>query len=233
MALPVKPILGGVLVVGACIATAYAVHARCETRIEQAETNASEAKGEARAAGWREAEAKDQARMAEQTAEAHRLEAVRLRALLERLPKDPGPKPVSADASVQLVADELATLGVRPGLFLDGLKFTIIDSRTVLGWGREAQRVEPLAGRLAAAMALTTAQEGENTALRLQVEAQHSAIVACDDRASAIQRQADALQVALATERKDKKAMVWKTRLTWGTVAVSTGLLGYLIGGRR
>lgn len=143
-------------------------------------------------AAQRETQAKTQAAAAGAVAAEWECTARALQAKLAALPTDPGPRPVPPDAGVPVVVDGLRGLGIAPVVLGadPALGLTLPDSRTVLFWGREAQRVGPLAARLEACTALAQAQEGASGALHLQVDRLTSALAACDEGRDAERRRA-------------------------------------------
>lgn len=186
-------ILGGLvlaLIVGSGYLGRQVIRARAEAKI---------LKEVSLAAQQREATAKAQATAHGAEAADWRRKCDYLQHRLDTLPRDPGPHPVAPDASADSVLAELRGLGLNPQPLGDPLALGLAlgDARTTLGWGYQAQRVEPLAARLEATTALAHAQEGQVSALRYQVGSLGSALSACDDRATAETRRADLLDGAL------------------------------------
>jgi hypothetical protein len=152
-----------------------------------------------------------------------------LKSKFTALPPDPGPHPVPPNVPAEDIIRELHGLGLAPVRVGDSvaLGLSLPDARTTLGWGREAQRVGPLAERLDVCMALTRAQEGATGALHSQVDGLQSALLACDDRATAEQRRADASQDAL---RRTGTPRNWSVGLLVGLDTQAQRHLGAYVG---
>lgn len=118
---------------------------------------------------------------------------------MDALPPDPGSNPVPPDAALGYLVREFQGLGLNPFHVGDpaALGLSVPDARTTLGWGREAQRVVPLAERLEASLSLTRALEGAQGALHSQVNELQVALGACGDGFLAEQRRANLLDEAL------------------------------------
>lgn len=184
---------------GLALAGGIAFVAHQQHKLAQGEVERKALKEVARAAGERETAAKAETAVAKD-AEARALAKAReAQARLDALPHDPGPRPVSPDAPVSLVVSELRGMGIAPVVLGENpaLGMTLPDSRTVLFWGREAQRVGPLAARLEAATALAQAQAGVADTRLQQVASLTTALDAADLRASAQERRADSAEADL------------------------------------
>lgn len=195
---------GAVLVLALTFGAGYVVcQQRQEGRITQAEANALRMEGRADAADRREAETKKQKAAAEQVAAERGREVARLKAERDALPPDPGPHPVPADASRELVVGGLRGLGLSPQVLAADppLGLTLQDGRTVLGWG---VRLGPLQSRLNATLALSAAQEHEVEALKASAAATDAALAACDDGRAAQAARAESLAEALRRRPVDR-----------------------------
>lgn len=142
-------------------------------------------------ASSREAKAKTQTAAAKAVAAERTRERDALQHRLDSLPRDPGPRPVEPNAAMPVVVEGLRGLGLAPWVLGDDLGLTLPDGRTVINWGREAQRVGPLAARLETSIALARAQEGVTDALLQQVAGLTTALGAADERSEAERRRAD------------------------------------------
>lgn len=131
----------------------------------------------------REATAKASAKAALDLAEERLREVGRLRGELGKHPAPPPAEPVAPDASTAVVAGGLSGLGLHPVLLGadPALGLNLPDGRTVLSWGREAQRVPPLVVRLETLERLAQAQEGATGALHQQAADLAVALRACDE----------------------------------------------------
>lgn len=136
---------------------------------------------------------------AEQQAQAALQDVARLKTQVAAHPVPPAAEPVPADASAGVVVAGLQSLGLTPEPIQAPLAvgLTLPDGRTVLQWGREAQRIPPLVARLGALETLAQAQEGATSALLRQQAATDQALTAADTRADAQQRRAELLQRAI------------------------------------
>lgn len=173
----------GAVIGGAVVLILIAAASWQQRRYTQARAEAQAEREVSRAALQRETQAKAQAT-------EWKLKAESIQAHLNTLPADPGPRPIDPSASVLVVAAELRGLGLTPALLGDGLGLTLPDARTTVNWGREAQRVGPLAARLETTTALAQALHSQASDLT-------TALGACDERAASEQRRADALDRAL------------------------------------
>ena len=173
------------------------------------------AEGERNAAQQAETQAKADKTAAQQVAAAQLQRVAELEHQLAQHPMPPPAQPVPPDASADLVVAGLQGLGLHPKP-LGGdlaLGLDLPDSRTTLTWGREAQRVPPLAARLEALETMTTAQEGATGALLQRADAADRASAAADARADAEHRRAEALQRALHLTPVDRP---WSAGLLTG-----------------
>lgn len=143
----------------------------------------------------REAKAKTQAAEAGRLASVRLDEVERLRQELGKRPVPPPPDPVDPNASAVSVAGDLQGLGLRPVLLGEdpALGLALADGRTVLTWGRQAQRVPPLVARLETLEELGRAQTSAAEALRLQVSGLGTALAACDEGRDAERQRAKSL----------------------------------------
>jgi len=138
----------------------------------------------------RESQAKASAKASGELAEDRLREVERLRGQLASRPTPPPAEPVAPDASAADVAAGLSGLGLRPVL-LGGdpaLGLNLPDGRTILGWGREVQRVPPLVARLETLEQLAQAQEGATSALHRQAADLAAALKASDEGREAERR---------------------------------------------
>jgi uncharacterized protein HemX len=205
---PVAACIGALLLVAGLSAWGgYVQGCRAgEDELQRTVAVAEQQKGRADAAEEREAQTKAQKALAQQVAEERGREVARLRAERDALPADPGPSALPADASLPVVAADLRSLGLAPGLLGGALPLglSLGDGRTVAGWGREAQRVPVLRARLDATEALSAAQEGQILALQTQAQAGDAALADCDEGRLAERRRADAFEEALRRKPSER-----------------------------
>lgn len=228
---PVAACIGALLLVAGLSAWGgYARGCRAgEAERQRTEAMAQQQKGRADAAEEREAQAKTQKALAQQVAEERGREVARLRAERDALPADPGPSALPADASLPVVAADLRSLGLAPGLLGSDLPLglSLGDGRTVAAWGWEAQRVPVLRARLDATEALSAAQEGQILALQTQAQAGDAALADCDEGRLAERRRADAFEEALRRKPVDRP---WSAGMLIGLDTSGARRLGAYVG---
>ena len=180
--------LGVVLVVLGCVVWGAYTFGRRSVDVDTETRRADDATK-------RETQAKTQAAEAGHLAAVRLDEVERLRQELGKRPVPLPPEPVAPDASAVSVAGGLQSLGLRPVLLGEdpALGLVLADGRTVLTWGRQAQRVPPLVSRLETLEELGRAQTSAAEALRLQVSGLGTALAACDEGREAERRRAQAL----------------------------------------
>jgi hypothetical protein len=221
-ALTLTAIVGGLYGAHQSAAKAAALH------------RAAIAEGEARASQQAETQAKAERAAAQQVAATQLQRVADLERQLAQHPAPPPAQPVPPDAPAALVVAGLSGLGLHPRLLGEAVKdsltteplalgLTLPDARTTLQWGREAQRVPPLAARLGALEALAQAQEGATSALLQRADAADRATSAADARADAEHRRAEALQQALHLTPVDRP---WTAGLLVGLDTTGTRRAG-------
>lgn len=198
MTTPARP----VLILGAVALVLIALAGWQRQQVTEAQAEARGLAGVAKEALQREAQSKAGASADATRAAEWERKAQAAQDRLDALPSDPGPRPVNPGSSAQAALSEMSGLGLRPAPLADPLAcgLTLPDTLTTITWGREAQRVGPLAARLETSTALARALEGATGALHSQVSDLTAALGACDDRAAAEQRRADALDRALKAQ---------------------------------
>lgn len=171
-----------------------------------AEARALLLEGRADALLEREAAAKAATAEADRKAEGWRQEVAHLRAALAVRPLPSAPQPVPADASASLVVRGIQDLGLHPEPLAGplALGLTLPDGRTVLQWGREAQRIPAYVARLGVLEDLARAQEGATSALLQRADSADDALAAADARAAAQAQRAEALQEAMRLQPGDR-----------------------------
>ena len=190
------------LILGGAVLALIALAGWQRQQVTEAKAAAAELQRSAAAAAQSEAVAKGQARENGERAAQYLQERDALQARMDALPKDPGPRPVDPSTTAQAALSELSVLGLHPAPLTDPLAcgLTLPDALTTIHWGREAQRVGPLAARLETATALARAQEGAAGALLQQVAGLTTALGDADTRAAAQERRADQLDHALKVQ---------------------------------